>query len=198
MQLTRCASISKLSDLVGRRVAKLSFVILAFAFGTSLSAPPVATGLQELPEGKGVEIVRERCLICHEADLIVQQRLSYTGWAREVDKMIRWGATMSEAEKGAVVNYLTVYFGPRPLSRSTTAAPTESSPGERGLEIFKSKCLLCHEADLTEQQRLSRAGWMREVEKMIRWGAPVTEAEKEPLVDYLFKNYGPRGRRVGK
>lgn len=188
---------SKFSNLLGRRIAKLTFVVMAFALGRSLLAPPVTAKLQDLPEGKGVKIVRDKCLICHEADLIVQQRLSQAGWVREVEKMIRWGAMMNEAEKEAVVNYLTTHFGLPPLSQST-AAPSESSPGEPGREIFKNKCLLCHEADLTQQQRLSRAGWMREVEKMIRWGAPVTEAEKEPLVDHLFKNYGPRTKRAGK
>jgi hypothetical protein len=27
---------------------------------------------------------------------------------------------------------------------------------------------------------------------MVRWGAVVSDAEKEPLVDYLFGNFGPR------
>ena len=58
-------------------------------------------------------------------------------------------------------------------------------------KIFEERCLLCHEADLTRQQRLSRQGWTREVDKMVRWGAAVTDAEKEPLVDYLVRNFGP-------
>ncbi|MBL8168879.1 MAG: hypothetical protein JNJ50_12025, partial [Acidobacteria bacterium] len=49
-----------------------------------------------------------------------------------------------------------------------------------------------HEIDLTAQQRLTKPGWTREVEKMVRWGASVTDAEKGPLVDYLFATYGPR------
>jgi hypothetical protein len=27
---------------------------------------------------------------------------------------------------------------------------------------------------------------------MIRWGAVVSDAEKEPLIDYLFSSFGPR------
>jgi DMSO/TMAO reductase YedYZ molybdopterin-dependent catalytic subunit len=63
-----------------------------------------------------------------------------------------------------------------------------------GNAIFKNKCLTCHEADMTEQQRLSRAGWVREVDKMIRWGTNVSPAEKDSLVEFLFKNFGPRPR----
>lgn len=143
---------------------------------------------QELPEGKGVEIARNKCLSCHEADLIKQQRLSRQGWTREVEKMIRWGAPVTETEKEALIEYLAVSFGTKP----SEANPSPTTNESRGKEIFENKCVVCHEADLTHQQRLSRQGWTREVEKMIRWGAIVTDDEKELLIDYLFKNYGPK------
>jgi cytochrome c2 len=141
---------------------------------------------QDLPEGKGVGIARDKCLSCHEADLIISQRLSRPGWTREVDKMVRWGANVTEAEKEALIDYLVANFGAKTAEAKNTAGE------DRGKEIFEKNCLGCHEADLTRQQRLSRQGWTREVEKMIRWGAVVTDAEKEPLIDFLFKNYGPR------
>ena len=57
---------------------------------------------------------------------------------------------------------------------------------------YKRACLVCHDADIIEQQKLSKTGWTRSVEKMMRWGASVTEADKEPLVDYLASKYPPR------
>jgi cytochrome c2 len=141
---------------------------------------------QDLPEGKGVEIARDRCLSCHEADLIISQRLSRQGWTREVDKMVRWGASVTEAEKEALIDYLAANFGAKTVEAKNPAGEN------RGKEIFENRCLGCHEADLTRQQRLSRQGWTREVEKMIRWGAVVSDAEKEPLIDFLFNSYGPR------
>jgi cytochrome c5 len=149
---------------------------------------------QDLPEGKGVELARDKCLLCHEADLIVSQRLSRQGWVREVEKMIRWGATVNDSEKEILVDYFAANFPPRKFTPAASASANEA----RGKEVFENKCLVCHEADLTEQQRLSRQGWVREVEKMIRWGATVTDAEKETLVDYLFKNFGPRPFVPGK
>jgi hypothetical protein len=146
---------------------------------------------QDLPEGKGAELARDKCLNCHEADLIVSQRLSRQGWTREVEKMIRWGAVVSDAEKEVLIDYFAAHFKPRSAA-SAPAAGAPSAGDDRGKKIFEEKCLLCHEADLTEQQRLSRQGWTREVEKMIRWGAVVSDAEKEPLIDYLFSNFGPR------
>ena len=45
----------------------------------------------------------------------------------------------------------------------------------------------CHGPGLIAQQRLDRAGWTREVDKMIGWGAAVGAQEKEPLVAYLAR-----------
>jgi len=163
---------------------KLSLALTAAVCG--LMNANTRAARQDLPEGKGVELARERCVNCHEADLIVSQRLSRQGWTREVEKMIRWGAVASEAEKEILIDYFAANFKPR------SAASAPAAGDDRGKQIFEEKCLLCHEADLTEQQRLSRQGWTREVEKMIRWGAAVSDAEKEPLVDFLFGNFGPR------
>jgi len=186
-----------MSKLLDQRTAKLAVALLAVGLvvcGAFPAAPTPAQQKPDLPEGKGVEPVRAKCLTCHEADLITQQRLSRPGWAREVEKMIRWGATVSDTEKEEMVDYLAAHFSPRP----TQAQPAAPSTDQRGLEIFKRQCTVCHEADLTEQQRLTRAGWVREVEKMIRWGAAVSEAEKEPLVDYLAKHFGPQRGAVSK
>jgi cytochrome c5 len=163
---------------------KLSLA-LAAAFCGLMSANTRAAR-QDLPEGKGAELARDKCVSCHEADLIVSQRLSRQGWTREVEKMIRWGAAVSDAEKEVLIDYFAAHFKPR------SAASAQAAGDDRGKQIFEEKCLLCHEADMTEQQRLSRQGWTREVEKMIRWGAAVSDAEKEPLIDYLFGNFGPR------
>ncbi|HZF38224.1 MAG TPA: hypothetical protein VE715_05350 [Blastocatellia bacterium] len=166
------------------KLIKLSFALTAAVCG--LMSANTSAARQDLPEGKGAELARDRCVICHEADLIISQRLSRQGWTREVEKMIRWGAVASDAEKEVLVDYFAAHFKPR-------SAPSATAAGdERGKRIFEEKCLLCHEADLAEQQRLSRQGWTREIEKMIRWGAVVSDAEKEPLVDYLFGNFGPR------
>jgi mono/diheme cytochrome c family protein len=177
----------KLNSIKLSLALAIALTAIAQLAGGSLGLAATAAG-QDLPEGKGVEVARDKCLLCHEADLIVSQRLSKQGWVREVDKMIRWGAVVTDAEKEILVEYFSARFAPR---NAATAASQQANEA-RGREIFENKCVVCHEADLTEQQRLTRQGWTREVEKMVRWGANVTEAEKEPLVDYLFKNFGPR------
>jgi len=182
---------SKRNLNVQSRVLKVACALAAMvlACGAPLDWRTAAVGAagQDLPEGKGVELARDKCIVCHEADVIVAQRLTKPGWTREVEKMMRWGAKATDAEKATLVDYFSAHFGPRNAAAAVAATNTE-----RGKQIFEDKCLVCHEADLTAVQRLTKQAWTREVEKMMRWGAQVSDAEKEPLVEYLSQTYGPR------
>jgi cytochrome c553 len=137
-----------------------------------------------LPESAGADVARAKCLGCHEADLIVSQRLSPTGWDREVAKMERWGAKVSAEERAALVGYLARHFGVRPMASHDSAAVTA------GETTYRNACRVCHEDDLSEQQRLSAAAWGRTVDKMVRWGARVTAEDKPALVAYLTSRWG--------
>ena len=169
--------------------SQLFAVMIVIGVIAVIGISPAAAQPDDLPAGPGAEIFRRDCLSCHGADLTVSQRLSRPGWVREVDKMIRWGAVIGDAagsnpsgsgsDREVLIDYLAANFAPRRKAASRPGAVA-------GQEIFARKCLLCHEADLSTQQRLSRAGWVREVEKMIRWGAVVTDTEKDPLIDYLL------------
>lgn len=57
---------------------------------------------------------------------------------------------------------------------------------------FNQSCLTCHTIEPIAQQRLTRAQWEREVEKMQRWGAKVRPELKDVLVDFLANRYGVR------
>ncbi|MFN9429190.1 MAG: hypothetical protein ACK6DX_03485, partial [Acidobacteriota bacterium] len=56
---------------------------------------------------------------------------------------------------------------------------------------YRSSCLGCHNEDLIRGQKLTRAQWEREVEKMMRWGAQVPAEQKANLIDYLAARYKP-------
>ncbi len=151
----------------------------------ALGLHTLVIGAQELPPGPGRDAVSTRCLSCHESDLMVQQRLSRAGWGRTLDKMVRWGAVIEPTEREPMLDYLSAHFAPKPAASHLVATAGSEA-------IYKRACLTCHEDDLIESQRLSRAGWVREVDKMIRWGASVTPTDKDALVDYLAARYPPR------
>jgi mono/diheme cytochrome c family protein len=151
--------------------------------GIAVPAPaqPAST---PLPEGSGAAVARASCLGCHEADLIVSQRLSATGWDREVAKMERWGAKVPADSRPVLVEYFARHFGLRP------AASHDPAAAAAGEAIYARACRSCHEDDLAEQQRLSAAAWGRTVDKMVRWGAKVPDTDKPALVAYLTSRWG--------
>jgi DMSO/TMAO reductase YedYZ molybdopterin-dependent catalytic subunit len=59
---------------------------------------------------------------------------------------------------------------------------------------FNSSCTVCHDDDVIRQQRLSRAQWEREINKMTGWGARVREEDRDGFLDYLVRISGPRSR----
>jgi cytochrome c5 len=149
---------------------------------------------QQLPPGAGADVLKERCVICHEADIITSQKLSLTGWTRSVDKMVRWGSQISAAERDVLQPYLAMHFGPKPAvshANADAGSPAAAS-AQAGAATYKRACLVCHDADIIEQQKLSKTGWTRSVEKMMRWGAVIADADKEPLVDYLASRFPPK------
>ena len=143
-----------------------------------------AASAQTLPAGPGADVLKAKCVSCHESDIIVSQRLSLAAWTRSVDKMVRWGATITPAEREVLHPYLAENFGPRPVAAHAA--------NDAGAATYKRACTTCHETDMIEQQRLTRGRWVGSVDKMIRWGATVTPAEKDALVDYLASRFAPR------
>jgi hypothetical protein len=59
------------------------------------------------------------------------------------------------------------------------------------MSAYRGSCLGCHNEDLIKGQRLTRAQWEREVDKMIRWGAQVPADQRGPLLDYLSTRFKP-------
>ena len=52
-----------------------------------------------------------------------------------------------------------------------------------------TSCLECHAARIILQQRLSKAAWTKEVDKMIKWGAAVEAADRDTFIEYLSSNF---------
>jgi cytochrome c551/c552 len=63
---------------------------------------------------------------------------------------------------------------------------------DTGVEIANGQCLICHSVEyVTMQPPMARAFWKSSVQKMQqKYGAPITDAQVDPVVDYLTRNYG--------
>jgi hypothetical protein len=86
-------------------MVSVSICIAAFAIAQS-------QGADELPPGPMQNKARTACTTCHDAHIIVQQRLSKAAWGKEVDKMTKWGAIVDAADRDALVDYFSANFSP--------------------------------------------------------------------------------------
>ena len=68
---------------------------------------------------------------------------------------------------------------------------TEDLPAGDMQAKATTACTECHEARIILQQRLSKAAWTKEVEKMTKWGAVVDAGDRDALIDYLSSNFSP-------
>jgi competence protein ComEA len=65
---------------------------------------------QDLPAGKGKELVENTCGSCHGLDVVVSQHATHDGWSSIVDYMVSRGATGTPAEIQTIVDYLAKNF----------------------------------------------------------------------------------------
>ncbi len=68
-----------------------------------------------------------------------------------------------------------------------TLAAADAALVENG-KAEEKRCAACHGLKIVTTQRLSRIGWERELDKMVRWGAEIKE--REALMAYLVDTYG--------
>jgi hypothetical protein len=59
---------------------------------------------------------------------------------------------------------------------------------DRGQKEEARTCVPCHSLRIIHTQRLSRATWNRELDKMTGWGTKI--ADREALLEYLVANFG--------
>jgi hypothetical protein len=69
--------------------------------------------------------------------------------------------------------------------------PASDLPSDAMQTKATTACTECHEVRIIVQQRLSKAAWTKEVDKMIKWGALVDAGDHDALIDYLSKYFSP-------
>ncbi|MFY9560343.1 MAG: cytochrome c [Terriglobales bacterium] len=118
-------------------MSRLSAFGLALALMSAVVVTMAASSPNEqLPAGPMQEKAAAACLSCHEARILVQQRLSKAAWTREVDKMVKWGAEVDPADRDALIDYFSSNFGPD--------QPPYVAPKSAGASATKSKTKAKH------------------------------------------------------
>jgi DMSO/TMAO reductase YedYZ molybdopterin-dependent catalytic subunit len=71
----------------------------------SQPAPSISSAMP--PDG-----FRQSCGVCHDDDMLRQQRLTRAQWDREITKMTGWGAKVADQNRSAFLDYLFANFHP--------------------------------------------------------------------------------------
>jgi len=110
-----------------------TFAGIALAAASALatfSQTPTSKSTEDLPPGTMQSKATTSCLECHEARIILQQRLSKAAWTKEVDKMLKWGALVDANDRDALIEYLSTNFNPDqpPYQAQRSATKRTSTP----------------------------------------------------------------------
>jgi len=69
---------------------------------------------QELPEGKGKDLVASYCAACHGLESVTAQRANKEGWETIVNYMVSRGLSATNDELKTIVDYLAAVFPQAP------------------------------------------------------------------------------------
>ena len=56
----------------------------------------------------------------------------------------------------------------------------------------KAACTSCHKASRITEQHMTRKKWSDELDKMEGLGAVIPDTDRDALLNYLTKNFGPQ------
>jgi cytochrome c5 len=166
----------------------LTLVSAAIALGQGRGGGQAPAPQQSrFPEGPGRAILERACGACHDAGAITTNHFATPGEYKDViDAMIGTGAQVSDTEKPVLVDYLFTNYGKKPEA-GAAAAP------DPGKAILETACTVCHGLDgLVNHVYPTKEPYASLVDNMIAYGAPVTDAQKPVLVEYMFKTYGKK------
>jgi len=71
---------------------------------------------------------------------------------------------------------------------ASSAQSRDLPPGPLQAKM-KTACLECHDSGIIVQQRLGKAAWTKEVDKMTKWGALVDSGDRDAFIEYLNTNF---------
>lgn len=102
------------------------FLLASVVLGSAQA--PSAPG-KPLPPGPMQAKVKAGCTSCHNVSRITEQHLTRQQWSDELIKMEGLGAVIADADRDAILNYLTKNFGPEKGSDKGEDKPAEKKSG---------------------------------------------------------------------
>ena len=158
------------------------------AQGTGVAAPlPVAgQSTQELQIEKGRVVVTQVCVGCHAGIMRMLEAADKPreAWRDTVHSMIGRGAQVFPDEIEPLTEYLVASAGRGRQASAAAATTSQGPPGAEANAILERRCQLCHDLEMATT-RLASEDWDTVIDRMVTFGASVTPAERQTLIEYL-------------
>jgi cytochrome c5 len=144
--------------------------------------PPAAASAQNPPAAPaqpprdGEQILNVSCSSCHDLAVIQTAAKSEAEWTQTLDQMARLGATVADADRPVLLQYLVRSHGPMP-----------DGPGKA---IVLNTCTICHDLMRVKRSSHTEEEWEGILIGMLNEGAPLSDADFPVVLDYLTKNFG--------
>ena len=74
------------------------------------------------------------------------------------------------------------------LAFTAAALAADQATLEKGMKEEQRTCVPCHSLRIIHSNRLSRAGWNKELDKMAGWGTKYED--RDAILEYLVANFG--------
>jgi mono/diheme cytochrome c family protein len=74
------------------------------------------------------------------------------------------------------------------LAFTVAALAADPAVIEKGMKEEQRTCVPCHSLRIIHSNRLSRAGWNKELDKMAGWGTKYSD--RDAILEYLVATYG--------
>ena len=145
---------------------------------TLCSAVAAFSAGQEQQDDKGLIVMNNSCVSCHDIRPIQMQAMDKEGWTKLVESMIQKGAQVKKEDLPVLVEYLTYEHGPL--------------PGGNGRGILLDVCTRCHDLHRVREHGATREEWEDLLVHMINEGAPLSDDDFPVLLNYLSRNFRPR------
>jgi hypothetical protein len=85
---------------------------LALGFGLGVAVEGVVAQANPLPDGQHRDLVVGACIICHSLETMAQQRLDRGTWETIIERMITYGAPITQETRPQILEYLVRHLGP--------------------------------------------------------------------------------------
>ena len=140
-------------------------------------------------------IFAEHCTACHGIDDYAYNALGRNGWDELVASMVDRGASIEDADRSILLDWLVAEFGPdsTPFPREYVVTPVDSGlfvDDDAARDYLVATCAVCHSLDRVDTALYEKARWQATVANMRARGAAVADENVEALGDYLTRKHG--------